>query len=216
MSYSIIEDIDDMLGQNANQVPKNMRQPPNPVMQNATQMMTSFNTPSPSSMGRYNNLDTYHSYNPQKAMYMHDRNDVASKYYEKQDRVQPRLSVPRISVNALQQDEFQHKTNVKDVVKIFREEEMQFSDKEKGESKKEKKEKREKDDEFRDLTNLQLFSEIHKMSTVFTNLLQRHDDHVDMLRKKIECIEMTQKGILFLLFIILLLVLLKSNHTIAK
>ncbi len=214
MSYSVIEDIDDMLGPNAHQVPKNMRQPQNPVMQNATQMMSSFNTPLSPTMGRYNNLDTYHSYDPQKAMYMHDRNDVASKYYEKQDRVQPRLSVPRISVNALQQDEFKHKTSVKDVVKIFREEEMQFSEKDKGESKKEKK--REKEDEFRDLTNLQLFSEIHKMSTVFTNLLQRHDDHVDMLRKKIECIEMTQKGILFLLFIILLLVLLKSNHVITK
>jgi hypothetical protein len=191
-----------------------MRRPQNPVMQNATQMMSSFNTPLSPTMGRYNNLDTYHSYDPQKAMYMHDRNDVASKYYEKQDRVQPRLSVPRISVNALQQDEFKHKTSVKDVVKIFREEEMQFSEKDKGESKKEKK--REKEDEFRDLTNLQLFSEINKMSTVFTNLLQRHDEHVDMLRKKIECIEMTQKGILFLLFIILLLVLLKSNHVITK
>lgn len=214
MSYSIIEDIDDMLGPNSHQVPKNMRRPQNPVIQNATQMMSSFNTPLSPTMGRYNNLDTYHSYDPQKAMYMHDRNDVASKYYEKQDRVQPRLSVPRISVNALQQDEFKHKTSVKDVVKIFREEEMQFSEKDKGESKKEKK--REKEDEFRDLTNLQLFSEINKMSTVFTNLLQRHDEHVDMLRKKIECIEMTQKGILFLLFIILLLVLLKSNHVITK
>jgi hypothetical protein len=183
-------------------------------MQNATQMMSSFNTPLSPTMGRYNNLDTYHSYDPQKAMYMHDRNDVASKYYEKQDRVQPRLTVPRISVNALQQDEFKHKTSVKDVVKIFREEEMQISDK--GEGKKEKKDKREKENEFRDLTNIQLFSEINKMSTIFTNLLQRHDDHVDMLRKKIECIEMTQKGILFLLFIILLLVLLKSNHVITK
>lgn len=210
MSYSIIEDIDDMLGPNSHQVPKNMRQPPNPTMQNALQMMTSFNTPMSKSTGQYNNLDKYHSYDPQKAMFMHDRNDVASKYYEKQDRVQPRINIPRTSINSLQQDNFQNKSAVMDVVKSFREEEIQISEK-----KKEKKKERD-EDEFRDLTNIQLFNEIHKMSTVFNNLLQKHDDNVDMLRKKIECIEMTQKGIIFLLFTILLIVLLKSNNVVSK
>jgi hypothetical protein len=218
MSYSIIEDIEDMLGPNAHQVPKNMRQPPSPVHQTAIQMMNSTNLGNfnnaqinPAS-GRYNNLDNYHSY--EQKSFMHDRNDVASKYYEKKDKLQPRLQIQRSSLN----DIFESKPKSVDI--NFREEEINIStgDKKDKKDKKEnvKIENIEKYMELHQMRHVEIFHEIQRMSTVFTNLLQRHDQHVDLLRKKMESIEMTQKGILFLLFIILLLVLLKSNHVVSK
>lgn len=209
MSYSLIEDIDDIIGPNAMQVPKQMRQ------SNGPNLPSTFNMPPSPAQGQYNNIHNYHSYNPQDAMAMRDRNDVASKFYERQSRAQPRIHAHKSSVNNVEeiQDDFFNKPSVTDIMNVFREEEIRISDK------KEKKEKREKKDETcdkekvpNDLTNIDVINEIRRMSTVFTSLLQKHDDQVDMLRRKIEMIEMTQKGILFLLFIILLLILLKSNH----
>jgi hypothetical protein len=213
MSYSIIEDIDDILGPNAHQVPKNMRVPSSPAHQNAIQMMNDNAQINPAS-ARYNNLNNYHSYE-QKA-YMHDRNDVASKFYEKRDKVQPRIQIQRSSLNDL----FDNQPKSVDI--NFREEEINISTADKKQKKNkdyeklEKLEKIEKYHELQQIKHFEIFREIQQMSTVFTNLLQRHDQQVDVLRKKMECIEMTQKGILFLLFIILLLVLLKSNHIISK
>lgn len=220
MSYSIIEDIDDIIGPNVHQIPSNLRRQNQPIQQlgNMNNMGNMFNNPSSPSLGTYNNIDNYHSYNPQQASSMHDRNDVASRFYEKQARTQPRLNVQqhRSSVNNVK-DDFQ-KTAVVDIINSFREEEIRISDNEKKEKKEkiENRENREIKQEFQDLTNIDVVNEIRRMSTVFNNLLQRHDDNVDILKKKIEGIEMTQKGILFLLFIILLLVLLRSNNVVTK